>query len=134
MGFTWTESSQALKRHGTLEEAVDSLFGDGNPGGKCLKMCLRVRKLTCHFRDVLVFETLILFLYLFFGFFQKPVPVETIPTNGWCRKKITTTVTMGESGSSNKQAVPERSRSESLKRWAKAGLDLSHRPLIQDSL
>lgn len=134
MGFTWAESSEALKTHGTLEEAVDSLFGDSNPGGKCLKMCLRVGKLTCHFRDVLVFETLVLFFYLFFGFFQMPVPIETIPTNRWCRKKMTTTVMMGESGSSNKQAVPERSRSESLKLRAIAGLDLGHRPLIQDNL
>uniref|UniRef100_UPI0037E99194 stress-induced-phosphoprotein 1-like n=1 Tax=Semicossyphus pulcher TaxID=241346 RepID=UPI0037E99194 len=33
MGFSWGQSSDALKRHGTLEEAVEALFGgDGHPG------------------------------------------------------------------------------------------------------
>ncbi|XP_034714141.1 uncharacterized protein si:dkey-33c12.4 [Etheostoma cragini] len=33
MGFTWAQSSEALKTHGTLEEAVEALFGDnGNQG------------------------------------------------------------------------------------------------------
>ncbi|XP_073339048.1 uncharacterized protein [Pagrus major] len=33
MGFTWAQSSEALKTHATLEEAVESLFGgDCNPG------------------------------------------------------------------------------------------------------
>ena len=44
MGFTWAQSSEALKTHATLEEAVESLFGgDCNPGtgGKCLKMFLK---------------------------------------------------------------------------------------------
>lgn len=59
MGFNWTQSSEALKTHATLEEAVEALFGgDSNPGPecKCLKMFLKVGKMTFHFRDVLVFE------------------------------------------------------------------------------
>ncbi|XP_070834564.1 protein STIP1 homolog isoform X2 [Chaetodon trifascialis] len=33
MGFSWTQSSEALKSHATLEEAVEALFGgDSNPG------------------------------------------------------------------------------------------------------
>lgn len=32
MGFTWAQSSEALKRHATLEEAVEALFGDSKPG------------------------------------------------------------------------------------------------------
>lgn len=102
------ESSEALRTHGTLEEAVESLFGDRNPGGKCLKTCPRVGKLRCHFTDVLVFEL----LYCFLGF-QMPVLGERISTNLWRRKKMTTRTTttmMGESGSSNKRTVPERSR------------------------
>ncbi|XP_028420845.1 uncharacterized protein si:dkey-33c12.4 [Perca flavescens] len=38
MGFTWAQSSEALKTHATLEEAVEALFGDdGNrgPGDAC---------------------------------------------------------------------------------------------------
>lgn len=64
MGFTRVKSSEALRTHGTLEEAVESLFGDRNPGGKCLKTCPRVGKLRCHFTDVLVFEL----LYCFWAF------------------------------------------------------------------
>ncbi|KAJ0063090.1 hypothetical protein NL108_012052, partial [Boleophthalmus pectinirostris] len=40
MGFTWTQSSNALKRHSSLEEAVEALFnGEGNfsPEGKILQ-------------------------------------------------------------------------------------------------
>lgn len=51
MGFNWAQSSEALKTHATLEEAVEALFGgDGNPGpgGKSLKMSLIVGKMTCH--------------------------------------------------------------------------------------
>nr|XP_020459758.1 uncharacterized protein LOC109962410 [Monopterus albus] len=33
MGFTWAESSEALKTHATLEQAIEALFGgDSNPG------------------------------------------------------------------------------------------------------
>nr|XP_046268662.1 RNA polymerase II-associated protein 3 isoform X2 [Scatophagus argus] len=32
MGFTWAQSSEALKTHATLEEAVESLFVDSNSG------------------------------------------------------------------------------------------------------
>ncbi|KAL6106011.1 ttc31 [Pungitius sinensis] len=33
MGFSWTQSSEALKRHATLEQAVEALFGEeSNPG------------------------------------------------------------------------------------------------------
>lgn len=56
MGFTWAESSNALQMHETLEEAVESLFGSRDPGGKCLKMFLSVGKCVCHFRDVLVIK------------------------------------------------------------------------------
>ncbi|XP_026164852.1 uncharacterized protein LOC113131607 [Mastacembelus armatus] len=33
MGFTWAQSSEALKTHATLEQAIEALFGgDSNPG------------------------------------------------------------------------------------------------------
>lgn len=34
MGFSWAESSKALGTHGTMEEAIESLFNDG--GGEAL--------------------------------------------------------------------------------------------------
>lgn len=37
MGFSWAVSSEALKTHGTLEEAVEALFASESntgPGGK----------------------------------------------------------------------------------------------------
>lgn len=43
MGFSWAQSSEALKTHATLEEAVEALFGgDSNPAsrGKGEKMFL----------------------------------------------------------------------------------------------
>lgn len=52
MGFTWAQSSEALKTHATLEEAVESLFGgDCNPvpGGKRLKMFLKAAEMTRRF-------------------------------------------------------------------------------------
>lgn len=34
MGFSWAESSKALGTHGSMEEAIESLFSDG--GGEAL--------------------------------------------------------------------------------------------------
>lgn len=45
MGFSWAQSSEALKTHATLEEAVEALFGDESnpgPGGKRHSVFLRV--------------------------------------------------------------------------------------------
>ncbi|XP_031733276.1 RNA polymerase II-associated protein 3-like [Anarrhichthys ocellatus] len=33
MGFTWGQSSEALKTHATMEQAVEALFGDGSDPG-----------------------------------------------------------------------------------------------------
>lgn len=41
MGFSWAESSKALKTHTTMEEAIESLFNDG--GGEA---SLEVGKVT----------------------------------------------------------------------------------------
>lgn len=131
MGFTWAQSSEALKTHSTLEEAVEALFGgDSNPApaGERHKMFLKVGKMTCHLSDdVLVFEL----SYCLFCSLQRPavpvVPVVPVQSNQWCRKKTT----MRASGSSYKRAVPERSRSKSLMLSAKSDRNLSHRLLIQ---
>ncbi len=108
MGFTWAQSSEALKTHGTLEEAVEALFGgDSNPApaGKRHKMFVRAGKMTRHFRDD-VFEL----SYCLLCTLQMPVvPVVPIQTNQWRRKKTT----MRASGLSDKRAVPECSRSKS---------------------
>ncbi|KAK5917145.1 hypothetical protein CgunFtcFv8_012060 [Champsocephalus gunnari] len=57
MGFSWAQSSEALKTHGTLEEAVEALFGgeDGKlcPGGKHQEMFPTAGKqLSLHCSDV----------------------------------------------------------------------------------
>lgn len=126
MGFTWAQSSEALKTHATLEEAVESLFGgdcNPGPGGKRLKMFLKAAEMTRHFS--IEFSDC-----LFVGSLQNSVPVRTSQINQWSRKKWR----MWESGSSDKQAVPERCRSETLMLWTKTDQNLSHRPLVQEIL
>ena len=108
MGFTWAQSTEALKTHTTLEEVVEALFGgDRNwaPGGECHKKFLEDEscKDDGHFDDTLVLKLS--------HSNQILVPVGMIWNNWWCKRRMTTR----GSGLSYKQAVLERSRLKTLR-------------------
>lgn len=130
MGFTWAQSTEALKTHPSLEEAVDALFGieSGRAArGKSEeeKKCPQAQSQTMTVIPVISWY----FHHLTVNsecFLQMLVPAGTSPTNRLYRRR-----TRGASGSFYEQAVLERSKSKSLMLRVKAERNLSRPPLCR---
>lgn len=117
MGFSWAQSSEALKTHATLEEAVEALFASDDSPGSGTKYFSLVGSepqavMSWHLNLSCPFPPL-----------QTPVPAGTNLTRQWSRKM--TMSTKREIGLSYKQVVPEnlRLKNQTLSRldWSLSG-------------
>lgn len=105
MGFTWAQSTNALKSHLSLEEAIEALFtGEGGPSYKGKYSMKRHFQTQKHY-----------FVFLFiFLFIKKMVPVSWMSQNSG--RKRTAMTRMVESGSSNSPLVPDQNNPEKQNR------------------